>query len=302
MNFYDTNDYYDYGSPYMETTLIGIMMIFVIIMLVCAIFALLSYILIGVGMYTMAKRQGMDYAWLAFVPFARTYLHGELAGNIRLKNKSIQNPGIWLLALPFLYGAITSLLNVIMWFIGFGSITRIFQNALWPYGRVNLSGGAVMGIVVLILIFSAVSLGYTAVYKSLGVLVNHQIFERYTTKNMSIVHAVLSTLVPLYESICFFVMRNHPFNPGMEPPTPPPFMQSPPPDTYYRGPVPPPEPPVPPMGGNNGDVFAAPAMQEDSVNAENIFAPQTENTGEPDEGKKEPPVNFILPESDDKEF
>ena len=36
MNFYDTNDYYDYGSPYMETTLIGIMMIFVIIMLVCA--------------------------------------------------------------------------------------------------------------------------------------------------------------------------------------------------------------------------------------------------------------------------
>lgn len=255
MNFYDTNDYYDYGSPYMETTLIGIMMIFVIIMLVCAIFALLSYILKGVGMYTMAKRQGMDYAWLAFVPFARTYLHGELAGNIRLKNKSIQNPGIWLLALPFLYGAITSLLNVIMWFIGFGSITRIFQNALWPYGRVNLSGGAVMGIVVLILIFSAVSLGYTAVYKSLGVLVNHQIFERYTTKNMSIVHAVLSTLVPLYESICFFVMRNHPFNPGMEPPTPPPFMQSPPPDTYYRGPVPPPEPPVPPMGGNNGDVL-----------------------------------------------
>lgn len=156
-----------------------------------------------------------------------------------------------------------------------------------------------MGIVVLILIFSAVSLGYTAVYKSLEVLVNHQIFERFTTKNMSIVHAVLSTLVPLYESICFFVMRNHPFNPGMEPPTPPPFMQSPPPDTYYRGPVPPPEPP---MGENNVDVFAAPVVQEDSVNAENIFAPQTENTGEPDEGKKEAPVNFILPESDNKEF
>lgn len=109
MKYYNMNDYYDYSSPYMESTLIGIMMILFIIMLVCAIFALLSYILKGIGMYTMAKRQGMDYAWLAFIPFARTYLHGELAGSIRLKNKSIQNPGIWLLALPFLYGAVSSL-------------------------------------------------------------------------------------------------------------------------------------------------------------------------------------------------
>lgn len=240
MKYYNMNDYYDYSSPYMESTLIGIMMILFIIMLVCAIFALLSYILKGIGMYTMAKRQGMDYAWLAFIPFARTYLHGELAGSIRLKNKSIQNPGIWLLALPFLYGAVSSLLNAILWFVGVGSMTKIFQSAFLPYGRVNLSGGAVMGIVVLVLIFSVVSLGYTAVYKTFGVLVNHQILERFTTKNMSIVHAVLSTMIPLYESICFFVMRNHPFNPGMEPPAPRPFMQSPPPDTYYRGPVPPP--------------------------------------------------------------
>ena len=108
MNYYNTHEYYDYDSPYMETTLIGILMICAIILIVCAIFALLSYILKGVGMYTMAKRQGMDYAWLAFIPFARTYLHGELAGSIRLKNKSIQNPGIWLLALPFLYGAVYS--------------------------------------------------------------------------------------------------------------------------------------------------------------------------------------------------
>ena len=81
MKYYNMNDYYDYSSPYMESTLIGIMMILFIIMLVCAIFALLSYILKGIGMYTMAKRQGMDYAWLAFIPFARTYLHGELAGD-----------------------------------------------------------------------------------------------------------------------------------------------------------------------------------------------------------------------------
>lgn len=338
MNYYDMNDYYDYSSPYMESTLIGIMMIFFIIMLVCAIFGLLSYILKGIGMYTMAKRQGMDYAWLAFIPFARTYLHGELAGSIRLKNKSIQNPGIWLLALPFLYGAVSSLLNAILWFVGFGSLTKIFQSAFLPYGRVNLSGGAVMGIVVLVLIFSVVSLGYTAVYKTFGVLVNHQILERFTTKNMSIVHAVLSTMIPLYESICLFVMRNHPFNPGMEPPAPRPFMQSPPPDTYYRGPVPPPEPPVspappvppeppfspapsappappvPPMGENFGDSPAVPPMQENSDFgihspnmesngiAENISAPKAEASEESSEAKPESPVNFTLPEQENKDF
>ena len=338
MNYYDMNDYYDYSSPYMESTLIGIMMIFFIIMLVCAIFGLLSYILKGIGMYTMAKRQGMDYAWLAFIPFARTYLHGELAGSIRLKNKSIQNPGIWLLALPFLYGAVSSLLNAILWFVGFGSLTKIFQSAFLPYGRVNLSGGAVMGIVVLVLVFSVISLGYTAVYKTFGVLVNHQILERFTTKNMSIVHAVLSTMIPLYESICFFVMRNHPFNPGMEPPAPRPFMQSPPPDTYYRGPVPPPEPPfspappvppeppfspappvpptppVSPMGENFGDSPAAPPMQENSDFgihspnmesnglAENISAPKAEASEESSEAKPESPVNFTLPEQENKDF
>lgn len=265
MNYYDMYDQYDYSSPYMESTLIGIIMIIFIVMLVCAIFGLASYILRGVGMYTMAKRQGMDYAWLAFVPFARTYLHGELAGSIRLKHKSIQNPGIWLLALPFLYGAVSSLLNGIIWFVGFGSITKAFQYAFLPYGRMDISAGAVMGMIILLVITMVISIAYTAVYKSFEVLVNHQILERFTSKNMSIAHAVLSTLVPLYESICFFAMRNHPFNPGMEPPTPTPFMQSPPPANYYGAPV----PPVPPMGGGYEESVVTPPVQENYAAGDN---------------------------------
>ncbi len=283
MDYYDFYDHKDYSSPYMETTLIGIMMIFFIVMLVCVIFALISYILRGIGMYTIAKRQGMDYAWLAFVPFARTYLHGELAGSIRLKHKSIQNPGIWLLALPFLYGAVSSLLNGILWFVGFGSITKAFQYAVLPYGRLELSAGAIMGMVILFVIIAVVSVAYTALYKSFEVLVNHQILERFTSKNMSIVHAVLSTLIPMYESICLFVMRNRPFNPGMEPPTPQPFMQSPPPGTYYGAPVPPPEPPVPPVSSMGGGYYENTAGGVPSVQdtAENVAgAPTVQNAVE----------------------
>lgn len=90
-----------------------------------------------------------------------------------------------------------------------------------------------MGIIIVFLILMVFVLGYTAFYKALEVLVNHQILERFTSKNMSIAHAILCTIIPLYESICLFVMRNRSFNPGMEPPASTPFMQSPPPGSYY---------------------------------------------------------------------
>ena len=47
-----------------------------------------------------------------------------------------------------------------------------------------------------------------ALVKTLLVLVNHQIFERYTDKNYALVHAVAGVFVPLYTSIYFFIIRN----------------------------------------------------------------------------------------------
>lgn len=231
MRNYDSYGYYDHS--YEETIVMGIVMIIMIVLLVWALFSLGSYILKGIGMYTIAKRLGMDYAWLAFIPFARTYLHGELAGSIMLKKKKIQNPGVWLLALPFLYSAVYSIFYAIIWFMGFGTLMRAASYDYMPY-NFNVSTGNIMGIIIVFLILMVIVLGYTAFYKALEVLVNHQILERFTSKNMSIVHSILCTIIPLYESICFFVMRNRAFNPGMEPPASTPFMQSPPPESYYN--------------------------------------------------------------------
>lgn len=49
------------------------------------VFGLVSYILHSIGLYTIAGRLGISNAWLAFIPFARSWLHGELAGEISLK-------------------------------------------------------------------------------------------------------------------------------------------------------------------------------------------------------------------------
>lgn len=243
MRYYDSYDYV-YSSP--EETFVWIIMIYMIVLLVMGIFALISYILKGIGMYTIAKRQGRDNAWLAFVPFARTYLHGELGGSIRLKNRSIQNPGIWLLALPFIYGAVFTVFYLILWVIGVGAILKLSDG--YGYGP-SIGAGSIMGIIILFVIILVISILFQGVYKVFGILVNHQILEKFTSKNMSIAHAVLCAIIPLYESICLFVMRNKPYNPGMEPEIRnpynpyPPYGQVPPDGGYYRGPA------APPQGG-----------------------------------------------------
>ena len=49
-----------------------------------AVFAVI-YALKAVGLYTMAKKRGMNKKiWAAFVPFASTWLIGELAGPVRV--------------------------------------------------------------------------------------------------------------------------------------------------------------------------------------------------------------------------
>lgn len=277
MNYYDT---YSYTTSAADSILAGILAIYFIVLLVFFLFYVISYVFKGIGMYTIAKRQGMDYPWLAFIPFARTYLHGELAGRISLKNKGIKNPGIWLLVMPFIFGAVNFVFYMILWAVGIGAFADTFTGAAYGYqygySDPHVSTGLVMGLIILAVIWMITAVLYGAVYKVLGVLVNHQILERFTTKNMSVAHAVLSTLIPLYESICLFVMRNKDYNPGMEPDLGRPFMQMPPPVMPPQGgPAPyrpdmavPPVAPVPheePVKSAEPVVDAEPAAPEGPV-------------------------------------
>lgn len=227
---------YDYGYSYnydmSNSVFAALMSIYLIIFMVALIFWIVEYVLFAIGLYTIAKRMGRNYPWLAFIPFARKYLHGELAGTIELKTRKIKNPGVWKLVLPIIAGAAFSLFMIILMVaLGIGTFM-----AVGSYGY-GISGGTIMLAVVLLLIAAVVSVLYQAVYKVLCVLINIQIYDRFTTHNMGIVHAVLSAVVPLYEAFCLFVMRHKEFNPGMEPKlTPPP---APLPPVYPGSPVPP---------------------------------------------------------------
>jgi hypothetical protein len=227
------NYYTDYGYGGLDSSVAGILSIYLIILVLYLLFYIISYIFKGIGMYTIAKRQGSEYPWLAFIPFARTYLHGELAGSIKLKTKTIKNPGIWFLAMPFIFGAINFVFYILFVVVGIGSsFSAVLTDPYMEYGSPSIGTGAIMGMIVIGVLWVIVALLYEAIYRVLAVLINHQILEKFTSKNMSVAHAVLCSVVPLYETICLFVMRNKEFNPGMEPDSGSPFIQPEQPVTY----------------------------------------------------------------------
>lgn len=255
---------YDYGYSYnydmSNSVFAALMSIYLIIFMVALIFWIVEYVLFAIGLYTIAKRMGRNYPWLAFIPFARKYLHGELAGTIELKTRKIKNPGVWKLVLPIIAGAAFSLFMIILMVaLGIGTFM-----AAGSYGY-GISGGTIMLAVVLLLIAAVVSVLYQAVYKVLCVLINIQIYDRFTTHNMGIVHAVLSAVVPLYEAFCLFVMRHKEFNPGMEPKLTPPPAPLPP---VYPG------SPVPPEAGQ--PVNGQPVQPETAQSEEHPTAPVSE--------------------------
>lgn len=219
---------YDYGMS--DSVFAAFMSIYLIIFMVALIFWIVEYVFFAIGLYTIAKRMGKNYPWLAFIPFARKYLHGELAGTIELKAKKIKNPGIWKLVLPIISGAVFSFFMIII-MIAFGIGTFMGMSA-YGYG---VSGGTILLAVVLLLIMAVAAVLYQAAYRVLCVLVDVRIYERFTTHNMGIAHAVISALIPLYEACCLFAMRNKEFNPGMEPELPPPPAPLPP--VYPGNPV-----------------------------------------------------------------
>ena len=222
---YEYNYEYPVESGMSDSLFAAIMSIYLIIIIVALIFWIVEYLFRGIGLYTIGKRMGKNYPWLAFIPFARKYMHGDLAGTIPLKTKQIKSPGVWKLVLPIISG----IAGFIFYFIfvavlGVGILSGI-SYSYGGYSSPSIGGGTVFVLVILLLLLAVGAIFYQAVYGVLTALINFQIYGRFTTRNMAIAHSVLSSLVPLYESFCMFALRNRDFNPGMEPRMTPPPVQ-----------------------------------------------------------------------------
>ena len=125
---------------------------------------------------------------------------------VRLKNTTIKNPGLWKLLFPIIYsGAIGIYVLVLVFGIGMTLAgSAVNQN-------VTGAGMSVLAFFFMYFVVIIVSILFGAVQIALNVLVNKQIYENFAEGNMPVIHAVLSSLVPLYEAICLFIMRKRPF-------------------------------------------------------------------------------------------
>ena len=190
---------YQYGSPagtFFST-------IYSVILMGAFLVAAVEYIFLGIGLYRMAANRNHPSPWMAFIPFARTYLRGELSGDIYLKKHSVKNPGLLLALMPVAYSVIVGcMLLVCFMFVIFG-------------GSVLINGGMdivivealsfTFGIPVLV-----VSIVYKAATSVLNVLVDYQIYRRYMPLHFAVIHAVLGIFVPLYRGIYLFSVRKRP--------------------------------------------------------------------------------------------
>ncbi len=59
-----------------------------------AVYYIICYVFLGIGLYTMARRRNMQAAFLAWVPIANTYLMGKLIGEINVFGIKVKNIGL----------------------------------------------------------------------------------------------------------------------------------------------------------------------------------------------------------------
>lgn len=190
-----------------------ILMIYLTVFGVIMLVSLVAFILQGLGMYTLGKRRGMEAPWLAFIPYARVYYQGELCGPLTFKERQIKSPGIWMLIIPIVSNVIISVVFGLFWTVFVLKLTNYARMLGYSsYGHNNMgdmffsTGNIVMFIGVVAMLFW--SLLTSAIQKALLVIVNRQIYARYTDNNYAIIHAVLGIFIPLYTSIYFFIIRN----------------------------------------------------------------------------------------------
>ena len=197
MNIYSTAPSAD------ERITATILILYGILLLGVGLVWLAGYIFQTLGTYTLAKKQNLASPYLAWIPYARTYLLGLLCGELTIGKRKMRSPGLWLLLLPLLLSAL--LTCVVIAYIVSLFITTFSLSVMFPSEEEMIA--AVFGLIILwIVILAVVSVIVQAVTYWITLLVRVNIYKKYTEDNMALTHGVLSLFIPLYAPIYLFVL------------------------------------------------------------------------------------------------
>lgn len=188
--------YYDYSYSSAGGEMLGVILFYVIYLLIAGGFAIATYVLRSLGVYTIAKRRGLKHAWFAWVPVVDHYLLGCISDQyqyvVKGKNK---NKRKILLVLDI--GYVVMLTAILASFIG------ILFNSVVGYISESRMMSQMFGMLGLYVPLLGVGIAMT-VFRYMAL---HDLYVSVDPRN-STMYTVLSIIFRVTEPFFLFFNRN----------------------------------------------------------------------------------------------
>ena len=172
--------------------MIGFYMVFYLFVLA---FSAVSYVLQGLGMFTVAKRRQINKPWLAWVPVGNMWMLGCISDQYRYvtqgTDRNFRKKLLWLMI--SLYIAL-----VPMYMMEMGMILA---------GEMGMGDGAVIVLSILTILFALVVI-VVAVFASVIQYMAIYDYFRSCEPRRAVLYLVLSIVVSVAFPILFFIVRN----------------------------------------------------------------------------------------------
>ena len=162
-----------------------------------------TYVLSALGLYTIAKRRGLNHPWLAWIPVASAWIVGSLSDQYRYvvngENKSKRKVLLTL-------NIITTVLSLVMVACGIGMVAQALIGAaggIDEEAMVQAAIGPLVGVLGLCLPLVGVAIAYAVVYY----MALYDIFKSLDPNNC-VLFLVLSIVFSVTEPFFLFFNRN----------------------------------------------------------------------------------------------
>lgn len=199
----------NFGDPVYATAYgFNMLSVWLVWTITAGIYAVI-YALKAAGLYTMAKRAGLNkLVWCAFVPFASTYLMGELAGALRLGSAKIRHIGLYAMAAEFLLFVAQAMYYIPLSYIyaqGPGQLyyVQIEDNTVW----LTFTDAVSNGLQNLLNVAYILDYVFYILYTIAAIFLFVTFFRRYCPLSY-IWMVILCVIIPIVTAMLVYAYRN----------------------------------------------------------------------------------------------
>lgn len=163
----------------------------------------ITFVLMSIGIYTMAKRQNLGKRWLAFIPFFNYILLGRVVGNAIVWGKKIKNVGLWVTITSLISTILNLILDYGYYLVVFQKIFNVtvyFDSNSFLYLLACQEG-------VFYEVLSVVSIVPDIAYIFFEVSIIFMVFRMYAPER-SLLYSLASVFIEPFFGILLFMVRN----------------------------------------------------------------------------------------------